>query len=121
MSTPSPAPLSEASDRQWAVLAHLSGIFSVVGPLIIWLVFRDRGERTVREAKEALNMQLTVLLLCAGLAACSVILDVLLLGWLARTLIGIVQLAGVVLAVIGGITCSRNGSVRYPVALRLIH
>ena len=37
------APLSEAEDKQWASFAHLGGILSFLPPLIIWLVFKERG------------------------------------------------------------------------------
>ncbi|MGO2659407.1 DUF4870 domain-containing protein [Mycetocola reblochoni] len=120
MTSVPPPPLSAESDRRWAIAAHASGVLSVIGPLVVWLLQRDRGTASVREAKEALNVQLTVLIVCAGLAAAGVILDVLLIGWIARSLMGLVQLAGVVIAIVGAVTCARTGAVRYPFALRLI-
>src|SRR5690554_3488074 len=60
---PSPAaaaPLSQAEDNQWASFAHLGGILWILPPLIIWLVFKDRGAHTNAEGKESLNFQITV-------------------------------------------------------------
>lgn len=54
------APLSEAEDRQWASFAHLGGILWILPPLIIWLVFKDRGALTNQEGKESVNFQITV-------------------------------------------------------------
>ena len=55
---------STASDRMLAALAHLSGAVStVVGPLVLMLLYRRRSEYARRHAAEALNFQLTLLLI----------------------------------------------------------
>lgn len=61
--TPQPAaPLSAAEDKQWAGLSHLLGILGWLPPLIIFLIFKDRGPKTNTESKSALNFQLTLLI-----------------------------------------------------------
>ena len=59
--TPQPAaaaaPLTEAEDKQWASFAHFGDILGIPAPLIIWLIFKDRGAKTNVEGKEALNWQ----------------------------------------------------------------
>jgi uncharacterized protein len=55
---------STGSDRMLAALAHLSGALStVVGPLVLMLLYRKRSEYARRHAAEALNFQLTLLLI----------------------------------------------------------
>lgn len=54
---------STGTDRILAALAHFAGAVStVVGPLVLMLLFRKRSEFARRHAAEALNFQLTVLL-----------------------------------------------------------
>src|ERR1700712_4570232 len=76
MTTPPPAaapqpaaPLTAAQDIQYASFAHLGGIAYILGgfvgwvpALIIWLIFKDRGQFTNTEAKEALNFQITIVI-----------------------------------------------------------
>lgn len=45
-----PAPLSEADERQWAMFAHLSillnlvtGFLGVVAPLVIYMICKERS------------------------------------------------------------------------------
>ena len=45
------AALSPEQDVQWASFAHLGGIIGFLPSLIIWLVFKDRGQFTDQEAK----------------------------------------------------------------------
>ena len=124
MSTPSdqmppPPPATNepsSDDRNLAMLTHLSGIiFSLIVPLIVWLVHKDRADRAylVREAKEALNFQITVLI---GYVICGVLAIILigaLLGWL-------LWLANLVLCIVAAVKVSSDGSYRYPFALRLV-
>lgn len=116
---PSPPATTEASsdDRNVAMLTHLSGfIFSVIVPLIVWLAHKDRADKAylVREAKEALNFQITVLI---GYVICGVLAVVLigaLLGWL-------LWLANLVFCIVAAVKVSSDGSYRYPFALRLVN
>ena len=116
---PSPPATTEASseDRNLAMLTHLSGfIFSVIVPLIVWLMHKDRADKAylVKEAKEALNFQITVLI---GYVICWVLVFILigiLLGWL-------LWIANLVLCILAAVKVSSDGSYRYPFALRLVN
>lgn len=113
--TPAPAaPLSESDDKLWAALSHLSGIvLGFVGPLVIWLVLKDRGAKTAVEAKEALNFQITAAI---GWVA-AVILTFVFIGFLLFPLVGIAVL---IFSILGFVKVNGGGSYRYPVAIRLI-
>ncbi|HEY8591134.1 MAG TPA: DUF4870 domain-containing protein, partial [Naasia sp.] len=54
------APLTPAEDKQWASFAHFGGVLGPLPPLIIWLVFKDRGQLTRQEGRESLNFQITL-------------------------------------------------------------
>ena len=50
------APLSDSDQRLWATLAHIGPIILwVIAPLVIWLVYKDRGRYVEDQSKEALN------------------------------------------------------------------
>lgn len=123
MSTPSdqmppPPTITEASsdDRNLAMLTHLSGfVLSVIVPLIVWLMHKDRADKAylVKEAKEALNFQISVLI---GYVICGV-LAVILIGALLAWLL---WLANLILCIVAAVKVSSDGSYRYPFALRLV-
>lgn len=102
-------PTSE--ERTMAILAHLLGLFfSIFGALIIYLIKKDESKYVAAQAKEALNFQLTVLIVCVGLA-------ITIIGIL---LIWIVAIAAFVLSIVGTIKASDNVIYKYPLTLRLI-
>jgi uncharacterized Tic20 family protein len=62
---PSPAPLSPADERTWAMLAHLSvlanlftGFLGPVAALVIYLAYRDRSRYVAYQALQSLIFQL---------------------------------------------------------------
>ena len=123
--TPAPAaPLSEADDKQWAGLSHLGGIIlGFVGPLIVWLIFKDRGARTAVESKEALNFQITVAIGQVAVFIVNAILTAVtlglwgLIGWVLPLALWVVSL---IFSIQGFQKVNAGGAYRYPFALRLI-
>jgi len=77
---PEPTPLDELEftptndDRNLAMIAHLSGCAGIVagglvgflGPLIIYLMKKDTSPYVEAQAKEALNFQITLVLITIG-------------------------------------------------------
>jgi uncharacterized protein len=119
---PSPPPYEptqaavNTDDKNIAMLTHLSGIiFSIIVPLIVWLVHKDRADKTylVAEAKEALNFQITVLI---GYVICWILAFVIIGAFLTPLL----WLFNLVFCIVAAIRVSQNGSYRYPFTLRLI-
>jgi uncharacterized Tic20 family protein len=107
-------PLSDSDQRMWAMLAHLGGIlFSFVAPLIVWLVFKDRGRFVDEQAKEALNFQITLII---GYVI-STILIVVLIG---AFLMFIVWLAAIIFGILAAVAANKGEAYRYPFAIRLI-
>lgn len=107
-------PLSDSDQRMWAMLAHIGGIiFGFLAPLIIWLVFKDRGRFVDEQAKEALNWQIT-----------------LVIGWIVGFILLFIIIGGIILAAVGicalvfgimaGIAANKGEAYRYPFAVRLV-
>ncbi|MEQ1738081.1 MAG: DUF4870 domain-containing protein, partial [Rhodoglobus sp.] len=116
MTTPAAAPaapLSEAEDKQWASFAHFGNILSFIAPLIIWLIFKDRGTKTNVEGKEALNWGINV----AGASIALVILSVLtsftiILPLILSLLSWAIIIVNVIFAIMGGVKVNGGGSYR---------
>ena len=115
------APLSEAEDKQWASFAHFGNILSFVAPLIIWLIFKDRGTKSNVEGKEALNWGINVagvsiiLFILSFLTAFTIFLPLIfqLLSWA-------IIIVNIIFAIMGGVKVNGGGSYRYPVNIRWI-
>lgn len=114
------APLSQADDKQWAFLAQLGGILGFLPPLIIWLIFKDRGPLTNQEGKESLNFQITVAIAAVALYIVGSILAFIFIGFLFYFLAWAVQIVGVVFAIIAGVKVNGGGTYRYPFNFRFI-
>ncbi|WP_104191844.1 DUF4870 domain-containing protein [Cryobacterium sp. Y82] len=116
------APLSEADDRQWASLAHLGGILGLLPSLIIWLVFKERGRFTNTEAKEALNFQITLLIVSVAIIVVSTFLALVTfgIGGILASLGWLVWLAGVIFSILGFMQAKDGRNYRYPLSIRLI-
>jgi uncharacterized protein len=117
---PSDNGLPSSEQRQWAMFAHLSALIglivpfgNVLGPLVIWLVQKDKMAFVDDQGKEALNFQITVF----GAAVISAFLMLILIGFL---LIFVVGLGALVLTIIAAIKANEGVAYRYPLTIRLI-
>ena len=112
--------LSPADERMWAMLTHLSalpGSFFVVGslvvPLVIWQVQKEKSAYVDYHGKEAVNFQITVALAMMV----SLLLMIVVIG------IGLVILVGIfwlVFTIIAGIKANHGEYYRYPLTIRFI-
>ncbi|GAA1835503.1 DUF4870 domain-containing protein [Agromyces salentinus] len=116
------APLSRDQDVQWGSFAHLGGILGFLPSLIIWLVFKDRGQFTNTEAKEALNFQITLVLAQIALFILTSIITIVTfgLGSVLGLLSWAVWIVGVVFSIIAFLRAKDGNHYRYPFAIRLI-
>ena len=116
--TAAPPPVGTTSndDRTVALLVHLSGIvFSFIVPLIVWLINKDRSDKAFLndQAKEALNFQITLLLVYIV----GTVLTIILIGALINF---VAWIACVILSIVAGVAANRGEAYRYPFALRLV-
>lgn len=102
-----------SDEKTMAILSHiLCLVAGFVAPLIIYLVKKDSPYITAH-AKESLNFQLTMLIA----VIVSVLLMIVLIGFLLLWLLGI---ANLVLIIIATIRASENKMYRYPFSIRFI-
>lgn len=114
---PPPPPLRQDEERTWAVLVHVLPLLGpgFVVPLVVWLVYRGRGEFLEHHARESLHFQLTALI---AFVVASVLVLVT-FGAAAIVLTGVV-LAWIVLCVLAAVAASRWEWYRYPATLRMV-
>ena len=111
-----PAPLSDSDQRLWATLAHIGPIIiGFVAPLVIWLVFKDRGRYVEDQSKEALNFQITLTI--ASVAVFFLGIATGAIGWLLFFPLGI---GGLVLMIMAAIAANKGEAYRYPLNIRFI-
>ena len=113
---PPPSSAASQEDRTLALITHLSGIvLGFIVPLIIWLVNKDKSDKGFLndQAKEALNFQITLLIIYV----IGTILTVILIGALINLVAWIVC---IILSIMAGLKANEGVAYRYPFALRLI-
>jgi uncharacterized Tic20 family protein len=98
-------------ERILAMLSHvLTFVAPLLAPLIIYLVKKDESSYVAWHAKESLNFQITIIIIC-------VLLVVTLVGILLLWVVGILA---AILVIIATVRASENEWYRYPFSLRLI-
>jgi uncharacterized protein len=114
------APLSPADEKQWAMFAHFGGILGFLPPLIIFLVFKDRGPFVKDQTTEALNFQLTLLPLWIVLWVLRIALLFSAIGGLFTLLWWLAIIGNVVLCIMAGMAANKGQTYRYPYAYRAV-
>ena len=115
-----PALLGQSDERMWAMLTHLSsltGLFTVVGslvaPLIIWQIQKDKSAFVDHHGKEAVNFNITM----AIAAGVSFVLFLLLIGLVLIWIVGAVWL---IFTIIAAVKANNGEYYRYPLTIRFI-
>jgi uncharacterized Tic20 family protein len=109
-------------DKMWAMFAHLSGLIAsalggmaFLGPLIIWLIQKDKSPFVAEQAKEALNFQITLTIaFVASFVPCCLFppAGVLTIG---------IYIFGLVMSIIAAMKANNGEHYKYPVTLRFIN
>lgn len=124
---PPPAPLSQADEHTWAMLAHLSillnlvtGFLGIVAALGIYLVYKDRSRYVAYQSMQAFIFQLIWWLgggILTGIAwAITGVLSAVLVGLLLiplACLITLLPLAALVYSIVGAVQCNNGQDFRY--------
>ena len=136
-STPKgPAPYSgpapDQDSKTMGMLAHLLGIFGVVGPLIIWLIKKDKSPFVNDQGKEAVNWHISLICVFVPLIIFERVLILVMVHavgstWLAlgvSCIFGLIVVAiwicNLIFSIMGGLAANGGKAYRYPFALRLI-
>lgn len=117
--------MSPAEDANMASLVHFLNIILVIPAVIIYIMFKDRGQRVAVESKEALNWTINVAAVVIVLNVLNVILAMIpvigAVAWILITLlIWAVLIANLAFAIMGGLKVKNGGSYRYPMNYRWI-
>ena len=106
-------------DRSLAMLCHLLAIFTgFLGPLVLWLVKKDNPYMD-HHGREALNFQITVLLVSLGLTAVTVVLMFLIVGIFLVPLLFVLPILVIIAEVMAAVAAQRGEWYRYPCCIRL--
>jgi uncharacterized Tic20 family protein len=124
-----PAPLTPSDETTWSTVGHLSWLagsfvgLPVLGPLVLWLVLRERGPFVRHHLTDALNFQLSVMIYALGVALVGGVGAVVTLGLLlpvvAVAAVALVVVAAV-LTVMAAVAAARGEWYRYPLTLRIV-
>lgn len=109
-----PRPLRPEDQRLWATLTHVGGIlFSVVAPLVAYLVLRDRGDFVREHTRVALNFHITMVIAYVV----GVITSWLLIGVFIALATGVVS---IVFGVLAAVAANQGRFYRYPLSIEFI-
>ena len=107
-------PLSPSDERMWATLTHISiPFFGFVGPLITYLLFKDRDPWLKEATAEALNFSILY-----GIV--QLISSLLIFATIGGILMPLFWIAALVLCIMAAIASNKGELYRYPVNWRLI-
>jgi uncharacterized Tic20 family protein len=108
--------MNDSDQRMWATLGHISGLlFGFLGPLVVFLVMKERGHFIRNQSLEALNFQITVTIAVVA----GIILGVVTLG-IGFIVLPVIGVGAFVLMIMAAIAANRGEEYRYPLTLRLV-
>lgn len=107
-------------ERTYGMLCHLAALAgyviplgTILGPLVVWLLKRDSSPFVDEQGKEALNFQIS----CMIYILISIILCLILVGFVLLIAIGIAEL---ILVIMAAVKANEGVSFRYPLTIRFI-
>ena len=115
---PPAAPMAPDQVRMWAMFCHLAALAPVpmghvIGPLVVWLIQKDKDPFIDQQGKESLNFQITLLI---GVLIC-VPLFFVIIGFFLVAALGIANLVFVILA---AISANKGVPYHYPWSIKFI-
>jgi uncharacterized Tic20 family protein len=109
-----PAPVSESDEKTWGIISHISiPFFGFIGPLIAYLIYKDRSTWLKQTTTEALNFSIAYSIAYV----ISVITIWFVIGLILWPLVFIVAL---IFCIMGTIAANKHEFYRYPINIRFI-
>ncbi|MCB9304458.1 MAG: DUF4870 domain-containing protein [Lewinellaceae bacterium] len=112
--------IPDSNEKMVATFSHLGIVAgtivpfgSVLLPLILWLVYKDKSEYVAYHAKEALNFQLTMLI---GFVASAILIFVV----IGIPLLIVLAIVDLVFCIIAAMRANEGERYRYPYTFRFI-
>lgn len=122
MTTPPPAapppyqpqPVSASDEKTWSILSHVGGIIlNWVGPLIVFLIYKDRSAVIRQHSVAALNFQLTILI---GYIV-GAILSIVFIGFLVWLAAGVLS---IIFGIMAALAANEGRAYKYPIAIPFV-
>jgi uncharacterized protein len=111
---PGQPPVSESDETTWAIISHISiPFFGFIGPLIAYLIYKDRSEWLKQVTTEALNFSI----LYSIVYLIAVITIAVVIGLILWPLAFIVAL---IFCIQGTIAANKHEFYKYPINVRFI-
>lgn len=128
---PPPSGSPSAEEKQWGMFGHLSALTGVVtgglgnflGPLIVWQMKKDTLPFAADQAKEALNFNITLLIVGVVFGVIGAIFTAITLGLGAILVVPLALALGVawlVFTIMAAMKANDGVAYRYPLTIRLI-
>ncbi len=122
---PTPPASGGLTERQWAVILHLSsllvllapGVLNIVAPLIVWLLKRPQSPFLDAVGKRVLNFQISYSIYFFVLSAVTFALMFVLLGFLLIPVLWLLGIAWLVLVVVGAVKESNGETFGFPLSI----
>ena len=109
-----PAPMGDGDQRLWATLTHISiPFFTFVGPLVAYLLLKDRSPFLKASTTEALNFSI----LYSIVYVVGVVLTTVFVGAFILLVAGV---GALVLCILAAVASNKGEVYRYPVNWRLV-
>lgn len=104
----------QGQDVLWSVLSHLSlFVLPLLGPLVLYLVFKDTSPFVRQHAAEALDFHLTQVI--AGIV--SAILVIVLVGFVMLLALAVF---GTVMTIVAAVAAGNGKPYRYPLTIHFV-
>jgi uncharacterized Tic20 family protein len=108
------------NEHTWGMLCHLAALAgyviplgNIVGPLVVWLIKKDEYPFVDEQGKSSLNFQISMLIY----EIVSIILSLILIGFIMLIALLIVNLVCVILA---AVHANDGKSFRYPLSITFL-
>jgi len=108
-------PVPTQDEKNLALIMHVLSLvgFSLLGPLIVWLVKKDESAFLDRQGRELLNFQLSILIY-------SIVSLVLCLVFIGFALLFVVFMTSLILTIIGLVKATEGKIYRFPLTIKML-
>lgn len=111
-------PPTPGEEQGVSIAVHIGGLLtSIIVPLILWLIYRDRSPYLSEHSKAALNWQI---LLLPGYLVAWILMAIPIIGFLGGLLNFAVFVISAIFCVLSALAASNRQPARYPVNVNII-
>ncbi len=115
-------------EKTWAIYIHLSALSGmlipfgfIIGPIVLWMMRREKSLLIDAHGKEAINAQITGLIFTVVIGSVAFMLTFILIGFLLIPVVIVVYLLyGVLFPILAGLKAEKGEFYQYPLTLRFV-